>query len=178
MLTLITIGIFGTAFILAALALHHRVNARRNRNQNLPPYAVKQPGGERTTNGNNHPISTPVLEMETLLDDIRNATDMLLNALAAEEAARAGSPSLRNHGESEAEQIAKRRVDSEKTQREYYESVERYRHFVGSLALPLQADAVQRGLEVITLAPVLGNYVLTGPSLRDLRDQRRLVACH
>jgi len=116
--------------------------------------------------------------METLLDDIRNATDLLLTALADEEAARAGSLSLRNHGESEAEQIARMRIDSEKTQREYYEAVERYRLFVGSLALPLQQDAVQRGLEVMNLAPVLGSYVLTVPSLRDQRDQRTLVACH
>jgi hypothetical protein len=161
--TLITIAILGMAFLVVAMAVHRR---------------VKQPGGDQSTVGSHDPISTPALQMETLLDDIRNATDLLLTALADEEAARAGSLSLRNHGESEAEQIARMRIDSEKTQREYYEAVERYRLFVGSLALPLQQDAVQRGLEVMNLAPVLGSYVLTVPSLRDQRDQRTLVACH
>jgi hypothetical protein len=174
----ITIGIIGTVFTVAVIALYRHMKARKNRTQTPLAHAIAQSSGEQTSIGSSEPVPTPELEMERLLDGIRDATQTLLSALAAEEAARAGSPALRDQGESEAQQIARMRVNSAKMQSEYYEAVERYRQFVGSLAPPLQVDAVQRGLEVMTLAPVLGNYVVTVPSVRGLRDQRNLVACH
>lgn len=175
MLSTFWIVILASAAAVVAVMLAQREKARRAKNRQVLSKAVCQVTKQPPI-GSRKLVSRTTNQMETLLDDIRRATDVLVRALAIEEGVRVDSG--QRGPQALQDQIREKRIASEKAQADYSDSVERYREFVASLAPPLRASAAQRGIEVMTLAPILGNYVLTVPTLRELRDQRRLVACH
>jgi len=93
--------------------------------------------------------------MEQLLAEIRTAADLLVCALANEEGLRRMALETQDPAEdSQIERLQMYRERAEQLQAEYYDSVERYREFVQSLAPPLRAKAAERGQDVMTLACV------------------------
>jgi len=172
----IWIAILAPAAVVVAVMLAQREKVRRARDRQVLSTAGCHLNGQPPTDDRKL-VSTTASQMEALLDDVRRATDVLVRALAAEEGVRLDA-GQRCPPQALPDHIREKRTASERAQADYYDTVERYRECVASLAPPLRASAAQRGIEVITLAPILGNYVLTVPTLRDLRDQRRLVACH
>ena len=99
--------------------------------------------------------SASAQEMEQLLTEIRTAADSLVCALANEEGLRRMALDTQDPAEdAHIERLQMYRERAEQLQAEYYDSVEKYREFVQSLAPPLRAKAAERGQDVMTLACV------------------------
>jgi hypothetical protein len=101
---------------------------------------------------NRHMVSVKQTEMEGLLENMRTAADVLLEALAAEKQAvdrvregPANDPTLFGQW------AASRRTD-ERAHDAYNQAVQEYREFVQSLAPPLRAEACKRGYAMMIVA--------------------------
>ena len=153
MTVIVPMGSVFVSAMVVGLKLLERQKMARFRSQTILIKGIRQ--AEHSLQRPRAHASATAQEMEQLLSDIRTAADLLVCALANEEGLRRMALETQDPAEdSQIERLQMYRVRAEQLQAEYYESVERYREFVQSLAPPLRARAAERGQDVMTLACV------------------------
>jgi hypothetical protein len=150
MTVIVPMGSVFVSAMVVGLKLIERQKMARFRQQTIFIKGIRQ--AENSLQRPRVHASASAQEMEQLLAEIRTAADLLVCALSTEEGLR--RMTLETGDPSQSERLQTYRERAEQLQAEYYDTVERYREFVQSLAPPLRAKAAERGQDVMTLACV------------------------